>query len=278
METNIILAGVGGQGILAISFVIDMTAIREGLQFKQAETHGMSQRGGAVVSHLRVSDSVIHSDLIARGKATLILGVEPLESLRYLDFLSPEGTVVTGIDPFMNIDNYGDMDQILEAIEKVPNHIMLPSDRLARQAGTAKAQNMVMLGAATPYLQLADTALESSIAEAFATKGERIQQVNIKAFRIGKAAGKAYRSLLAAGVSAKAARAFVGRLDEGSLPQDSMQAWTCVLKGAHCEAITQVCDSKELGKIVATRELANAIGQTENANNEDLSHLLFGNS
>lgn len=278
METNIILAGVGGQGILAISFVIDMTAIREGLQFKQAEVHGMSQRGGAVVSHLRVSDSVIHSDLIARGKASLILSVEPLESLRYFNFLSPEGTVVTGIDPFMNIDDYGDMDQILGAIEKVPNHIMLPSERLARQAGAAKAQNMVMLGAATPYLQLPDAALESSITEVFASKGERIQQANLKAFRIGKAAGKAYQSLLASGVDGKVARAFVGRLDEGALPRDGLQAWTDVLKGAHSGAITQVCDSKELGKIAPTLELANAVGQVSNAAVEELSNLLFGKS
>ena len=106
MQTNIILAGVGGQGILTIAAVIDLAALKCGLTIRQAEVHGMSQRGGAVQSHLRISDHEIFSDLIAEGSADLILSVEPLEALRYLPFLSPEGRVVTATEPFINLESY----------------------------------------------------------------------------------------------------------------------------------------------------------------------------
>lgn len=275
METNIILAGVGGQGILAISFVIDMTAINHGLSFKQAEVHGMSQRGGAVSSHLRVSDVLIHSDLIPKGQATLILAVEPLESLRYVEYLSPKGAVVTSIDLFVNIDNYGDLDALLGVIATIPEHIMLPADRLARQAGTAKAQNMVMLGAATAYLSLPQQGLETSIEAAFDRKGERVKQVNINALRVGMAAGQAYRALLAAGLDYKAACALVGRLDGGKLDKDAVEPWKDVLTGANGQAVIELCAGKLSGKVIATAERAEQINKLTNPDADTLKGTVF---
>src|SRR4030042_5605627 len=115
MKQDIILAGVGGQGILSIAFVIAGAALEDGLEVKQAEVHGMSQRGGAVQSHLRLSQERIFSDLIPKGEADLILSVEPLEALRYVDYLRPEGMVVSSRPPFVNIPDYPDLGTILSA-------------------------------------------------------------------------------------------------------------------------------------------------------------------
>ena len=92
---NIILSGVGGQGILTIAAVLDTASLNQNLYVKQAEVHGMSQRGGAVQSHVRISDKIIYSDLIPLGKADMILSVEPMELLRYLPYLKPEGWLIT---------------------------------------------------------------------------------------------------------------------------------------------------------------------------------------
>jgi indolepyruvate ferredoxin oxidoreductase beta subunit len=274
METNIILAGVGGQGIVSISFVIDMAALKKGLCFKQAEVHGMSQRGGAVSSHLRVSDKPIHSDLVPRGKGTLVLAVEPLESLRYVEYLSPEGALVAGTDPFINIADYGEVEPILDAIAAIPSHTLIPSDRLARQAGTAKAQNMVMLGAASPYLGLSDELLEDGIREAFARKGEKVQDINVAAFRAGKAAGQAYRSLIKAGVRSKEARALVGRLTLGVLDDDALEPWKKVLTGPLAPAIDELLEGKTLGQVRGTAEVPKRLIDTADAKDR-LPELLF---
>lgn len=275
METNIILAGVGGQGIVSISFVIDMAALKKGLHFKQAEVHGMSQRGGAVSSHLRVSDKPIHSDLVPRGKGTLVLAVEPLESLRYVEYLAPEGALVTGTDPFINIGDYGEVDPILDAVAAVPSHTLIPAERLARQAGTAKAQNMVMLGAASPYLDLPDELLESSIREAFARKGEKVQDINVAAFRAGKAAGQAYRSLLKAGIRSKQARLLVGRLVQGVLEQDAIEPWKTVLTGNLAPAIDELFESKTLGHVPGTPDVPKALVNAGDAAKDKLAQLVF---
>lgn len=275
METNIILAGVGGQGIVSISFVIDMAALKKGLHFKQAEVHGMSQRGGAVSSHLRLSDKPIHSDLVPKGKGTLVLAVEPLESLRYVEYLAPEGALVTGTDPFINIGDYGEVDPMLDAIAAVPSHTLIPADRLARQAGTAKAQNMVMLGAASPYLDLSEELLEEGIREAFARKGEKVQNINIAAFRAGKAAGHAYRTLLKAGVASKEARALVGRLVNGVLEDSAVTIWKKVLTGPLAPAIDELLGGKTLGHVVGNSEVPQAVLDAGDVAKDKLPELLF---
>ena len=188
MKQDIILAGVGGQGFLSIAFVIDNAALKQGLDFKQAEVHGMAQRGGAVQSHLRISDRPVFSDLIPKGAADMILSVEPMECVRYLDYLSPEGIVVTSRSPFINIPDYPDIDKVLRAIETIKNRVVVDSDGLAKQAGSPKAQNMVMLGAASPHLILDEANLTEFIRVLFAPRGDKMVEMNLKAFDLGRAA------------------------------------------------------------------------------------------
>ncbi len=190
MKQDVILAGVGGQGILSIAFVIDNAALRDGLSFKQAEVHGMAQRGGAVTSHLRLSDERIWSDLIPRGEADLILSVEPLEALRYLEMLSPSGRVVTSATPYRNIADYPDLEGVLSEIRKVKGAIVVDSEALARQAGTPRAQNMVMLGAASPMLALKEESLKHFVEALFAPRGSAVVDANLKAFDLGRAAAR----------------------------------------------------------------------------------------
>jgi indolepyruvate ferredoxin oxidoreductase beta subunit len=185
---DIILAGVGGQGILSIAFIIDSAALREGFNIKQAEVHGMAQRGGAVQSHLRVSRSPIWSDLIPRGRADLILSVEPLEALRYLDYLSPGGRIVTSATPFINIPNYPDKESVLARIRRVAGSVIVDSEALAKEAGTSRAQNTVMLGAAARFLIVSPESLLESINVLFAPRGEKILAPNLKAFELGRKA------------------------------------------------------------------------------------------
>ena len=185
MNKNIIISGVGGQGILTMASIIDLAAMNLGLNVKQAEVHGMSQRGGAVESHLRISSGEIFSDLIPKGKADLILSIEPMESLRYLPFLSPDGVIVTATEPYVNIGNYPDEKELLETIANSANHVFVNAGLLAKEAGSAKSYNVVMLGAAAPYLEIATEELEKAIGMFFSRKGKEMVDLNIKAFRLG---------------------------------------------------------------------------------------------
>lgn len=186
MKTDIILAGVGGQGILTIAAGIGLAAVSSKLYLKQAEVHGMSQRGGDVQSHLRISDKPIASDLIPQGKAHLILSVEPMESLRYLPFLSKDGWLVTNTTPFNNIPDYPETEDIMKEIKKIPNHIALDADSIAKEAGSSRASNIVMLGAASPFIDIEFSKLEDGVRQLFGSKGDDIVEVNLKALRAGR--------------------------------------------------------------------------------------------
>jgi len=185
MNKLLIISGVGGQGILTMASIIDLAAMKLGLNVKQAEVHGRSQRGGAVESHLRISSGEIFSDLIPKGKADLILSIEPMESLRYLPFLSPDGVIVTATEPYVNIGNYPDEKELLETIANSANHVFVNAGLLAKEAGSAKSYNVVMLGAAAPYLEIATEELEKAIGMFFNRKGKEMVDLNIKAFRLG---------------------------------------------------------------------------------------------
>ena len=186
MQKNIILAGVGGQGILSIAAVIDWAALNGGLEIRQAEVHGMSQRGGAVQSHLRIADHELYADLIALGTADLILSVEPLEALRYLPYLAPGGRVVTSLEPFINMPGYPSMEEILAELGKTDRPVLVHSAELAREAGSARASNMVMLGAAARFTGIGPERLEAAIEALFGAKGQEIVDINIRAFRMGQ--------------------------------------------------------------------------------------------
>lgn len=185
MKKDIILCGVGGQGILSIATIIGEAATKAGLNLKQAEVHGMSQRGGDVQSHLRLSDAEIYSDLIAEGSADMIISMEPMESLRYLPYLAAEGTIVTGSKPFVNIPNYPEMEQVTAALESLPS-VAMDIEDVAKNAGNARGANMVLLGMAARYLQiLTPDQLCDAIRTIFARKGEAVVEANIKAFQAG---------------------------------------------------------------------------------------------
>jgi indolepyruvate ferredoxin oxidoreductase beta subunit len=185
MKTDIILAGVGGQGILSIATVIGLAAVNNQLNIKQAEVHGMSQRGGAVYSHFRMSDRPIASDLIPLGKADLILSVEPMEALRYIPYLSPDGWLVTNTHPFVNISNYPDLPTLIEQFKALKNCVLVDADALASECGHTKASNMVMLGAATPFLNMDILEMEKAICSIFKRKGDEMVAVNIRALHAG---------------------------------------------------------------------------------------------
>ncbi len=188
MKFDIIIAGVGGQGVLSLSAIIANAALKEGLNVKQAEVHGMSQRGGAVMADLRLADGPIHSSTIPRGRAHLILSMEPLESLRYVEFLAPDGRLLTAAAPLINIDNYPPIEEVLEAVAAVPNGQAIDALSLAKKAGSARAGNVVMAGAASAILPLSAETLRTFIAEMFARKGEKVVQVNARAFELGQRA------------------------------------------------------------------------------------------
>ncbi len=187
MKTDIILAGVGGQGILSIAASLGAAALNENYFLKQAETHGMSQRGGEVVSHLRIADHPIWSDLIPTGTADIILSVEPMEALRYVPYLSKTGSLVTNQAPFVNISNYPDLENTFETLSKKINIIRIDADQIAKEAGNAKASNMVMLGAASPFIAIHEEIIIKGIKSIFQSKGEEIVEMNIRAFKAGRA-------------------------------------------------------------------------------------------
>jgi len=186
MKSDIILAGVGGQGILSIAATIGMAALENNLHLKQSEVHGMSQRGGSVQSHLRISDKPISSDLIPVGQANIIISVEPMESLRYLNYLIIDGWVVTNSKPFLNIPDYPELDKVLNEIKSLKNHVLLDADKIAREIKSARSSNMVILGAASPFIDIPYENMESGIRKIFGRKGEEIVNLNIDALKAGR--------------------------------------------------------------------------------------------
>ena len=186
MKTDIILSGVGGQGILSIAAIIGEAALAENLYIKQAEVHGMSQRGGDVHSNLRIADRPINSDLIASGNADVIISLEPMEALRYLPYLSREGWIITSSAPFVNIPNYPEEKVLKAELQKLPRVIMLDVNELAKEHNLPKCANVILLGAAAKSLQIIGYSdLEKSIARVFAHKGQAVIEMNLKALSIG---------------------------------------------------------------------------------------------
>jgi indolepyruvate ferredoxin oxidoreductase beta subunit len=186
MKKDIILAGVGGQGVLSIAAIIARAALKEGLSVRQSEVHGMAQRGGAVLAHLRIADRAILSDLIPQGGADLIISMEVLESLRYIPWLAPTGALVTAAEPVINIPDYPEIQDILKTIGAFPSHRIVAAADLAKEAGLAKAVNMVMVGAASPYLPIPAETLEDTILSQFAAKAPAAAEANRQAFRLGR--------------------------------------------------------------------------------------------
>lgn len=185
MKKDIILAGVGGQGILTIATILGHAALNRGWQLKQAEVHGMSQRGGDVQSHLRLSDKEIHSDLITMGDADMILSVEPMEALRYMPYLAADGWIITNSKPFVNIPNYPDPEQVYAEIRKSQKHMLFDADQIAKDLKASRSMNIVVLGAAIKHLGFSVDEIENSIKNIFSPKGDAIVVANLKALNAG---------------------------------------------------------------------------------------------
>lgn len=210
---DVILAGVGGQGILTIAQAISGAALKRGLEIKQAEVHGMAQRGGSVQSHLRISARRIYSDLIPVGQASLLIAVEPLEALRYKHHLRhDDGALVASVNPFVNIGDYPAVESVLERLAAHPRHVLIDADRIARAAGSGRATNMAVLGAASLFLSIEPNDLEDGVAEMLAAKGEQVVEVNRRAFRFGRHAAQAYLDGLRRGGTSVAVRHWIDTL------------------------------------------------------------------
>lgn len=192
MKTDIVLAGVGGQGILSVATILGVAALKEGLNIKQAEVHGMSQRGGDVQSTLRISSSPIYSDLIPSGKADLIVSLEPMEALRYLPLLSQEGWIVTSSAPFINIPNYPEVEIIEKELRKVGNVISFDMEAMAKDVASPRSSNMVLLGAASHFIDIDSDKIEEAIRKVFSLKGDAIVESNLKAYRCGREKADSY--------------------------------------------------------------------------------------
>ena len=191
MKKDIILCGVGGQGILSIATIIGEAATEAGINLKQAEVHGMSQRGGDVQSNLRLSTETIYSDLIAQGKTDVVISMEPMEALRYLPYLAKDGTIVTSSKPFVNIPNYPEEAALMAELDSMPSVVKLDIDSVAKDAGNARGANMVRLGMAAPYIEILSVEqLRKAISVIFARKGETVVDANLKAFDCGVAASR----------------------------------------------------------------------------------------
>ncbi|MCL2066044.1 MAG: indolepyruvate oxidoreductase subunit beta [Treponema sp.] len=185
MKCDVILAGVGGQGVLSIAAIIAQAAVSEGFNVRQSEVHGMAQRGGAVLAHLRISDGKIAGDLIPRGRADVIISMEPLESLRYVSYLKPAGAMVSAADPLVNIGNYPQLDEVKKAVMSLPLSRLVNAEALAKEAGNAKAVNMVMVGASSAFLPIKIKSLENTIEQTFGSKDSSVVEANKKAFQLG---------------------------------------------------------------------------------------------
>lgn len=186
MKRDIILSGVGGQGILSIATVIGSAALEQNLFLKQAEVHGMSQRGGDVQSNLRLSTDPIYSDLIPKGAANLIVSLEPMEALRYIPYLAPDGWIITNTTPLVNIPNYPEMEKITAQLEQFPQVVALDADGIAKDLGSPRSANMVLLGAMAGVLHILEPEkLREGIRRVFGRKGDAIVEANLKAFDAG---------------------------------------------------------------------------------------------
>jgi indolepyruvate ferredoxin oxidoreductase, beta subunit len=229
MKYDLMLGGVGGQGILSIAFVVDNAAMESGLHFKQSEVHGMAQRGGAVSSHLRISDKPIFSDIVSCGGADMLLSVEPMEALRYRDYLAAGGVVVAGVSPVVNIPDYPAVDELVGAIVSLENAVLFDSEKIAREAGSSRAQNMVALGAASEYLPLDNAVMEKYIAVLFGKKGEKIINVNLDAYRYGQANGAFFSAMSRNGADPVRTLRLMAHLRSASIEPDAAPDWVAVI-------------------------------------------------
>jgi len=191
-KLSIIITGVGGQGILLASNVLGKAAIYEGYNVIGSETHGMAQRGGSVVSHVRIGN--VFSPLIPKGKADYMLAFEPLEALRNAEFLNEKSIAIVNTYPIIpttlrgEVWKYPKVEKILTELKKFSEVMAINASELARKAGSIKTLNVVMLGAlASTNFPLSEENLKRAIREIVPPK---TIEINMKAFELGKITSK----------------------------------------------------------------------------------------
>lgn len=186
---NILLSGVGGQGVLLASTILSNAALNQGLDIKQSEVHGMSQRGGSVVSHVRIGNAV-HSPIVPEGQCDILVGFEPLEGLRHAHNVRKDGVVIYAIDrinPSTVSAGFAaypeDMDQRFAAfpIKKVP----VDAGTLAAQAGNRRSANVVLVGALSKYVDFPEEVWQKALAASIPAK---LLELNKVAFDLGRKA------------------------------------------------------------------------------------------
>jgi indolepyruvate ferredoxin oxidoreductase beta subunit len=253
MKCDIIIVGVGGQGILTIAYLLDSAALARGMQVKQAEVHGMAQRGGAVYTHLRISDSNIISDIIPEGEAEMILGMEPLEVQRYVNFLSPNGMVITSNQFYRNISNYPEEKTVMEALFKLGRVAVVDSKELSVRGGSSQGQNMAMVGMATPWLPFQVKDYAPFVQQMFGRKGTEVVDANLNVIGLGAKVGAFYKELLSEQVSSREAYLLMSRLDPMGLNVELGPRFAAALKAPGAESRLAVlppdspCNAATLG-------------------------------
>jgi indolepyruvate ferredoxin oxidoreductase beta subunit len=241
MNFDLVVCGVGGQGVLTMAGVIDHAIHSAGLHLKQSEVHGMAQRGGAVSAYVRISDQPVASDLIAHGTANMVLAVEPMEALRYIPLMRPDGWIVTDITPMVNIGNYPELPALYQVLFSAPRLVALDAALLAKKAGSVKVQNTVVLGAAASHLPFPAELVEQQLRKLFHRKGERVVTANINAFRMGNAASRFAEALFSGGVASSVVARILPRIafEPHAVPEQSVQAWCLRLSGEDAVELAQ---------------------------------------
>jgi indolepyruvate ferredoxin oxidoreductase beta subunit len=190
MKMDVIIAGVGGQGNIFASIVISQYAMNKKLNVLGAETIGAAQRGGSVVSHIRMAEGVIYSPLISRGQADLLIGMEYVEMLRHLRLLNPKGAYLVNaikiptVQTNMGLDEYPEPDEILKAAKKYcPNGHVIDASNLAKKLGNVQMTNVVMLGALSKVLPFFD--YEEMKWLVASNSPTRFKEANVKGYEEG---------------------------------------------------------------------------------------------
>jgi indolepyruvate ferredoxin oxidoreductase beta subunit len=184
--TNVFIAGVGGQGILLASEILSDMALARGLDVKKSEVHGMAQRGGSVVSHVRFGEKV-YSPVIAEGEADVLVSFEKMEAVRWVHYVAPEGTVVVNDQEIVpsGMERYPEgIDE--ELTKRAPAAHKFDALALAEEAGHSRAVNTVMLGAFSNYLDFTEDEWKQAIEKRVPPK---TVDINLKAFELGREAG-----------------------------------------------------------------------------------------
>ena len=259
MKFDLILGGVGGQGILTIAFVIDNAAVKQGYHVKQSELHGMAQRGGAVLSQLRLSKDPIFSDLIPMKGADMIISTEPMEVFRYGNYLNDSGVVISSTTPVVNISDYPDPALVLAELAGLPGIVLVDCGKVAGEAGGKRAANMVMLGAASPFLPLDDGLMEEFIRALFERKGDRVVATNIRAFRLGRANGSFFASCAGKGIGPRRVLDCMAHLESATLDPGSVGPWHRIMTSVRMTELERLWGEMESVRIPGDVDTAQRI-------------------